>query len=235
MKIEEKWGFGMAPPFPQVQTERLSSAKCVRDLLVGTPNMQAVAREEKYISLFKGLVTRSWKQDQWDWFIVWSQLGRPSRCRLRFFSDTLNSWRRSALGGNEKEFLSAMQNLFEARLQRTIGIFLGEIEPWRPEGQIYILSTREMPSILKIGFTNRTVEERIKEINSSTGVVIPFGVRAVWNVANAPEIERRIHQLFSKFRVRADREFFNIDYFEACSAIYSLIKEVQIESQDPLQ
>jgi hypothetical protein len=235
MKIEEKWGFGMAPPFPQVQADRLRAAKCVRDLLVGAPNMQAVAREEMNISLLKGLLTRSWKQDQWDWFVVWSQLGRPSRHRLMAFSDTLRLWRRSALDGNEKEFLSAMQILFEARLQRTIGIFLKEIEPWRPEGQIYILSTREMPSVLKIGFTNRTVEERVKEINSSTGVIIPFGVRGVWNVSNAPEIERRIHQLFSKFRVRADREFFKLDYFEACSVIFALIKNDKIESEEPLK
>ena len=235
MKIEEKWGFGMAPLFPHVQAERKSAAKVVRDLLIGSPDMQAVAREEAKISLFKGLVTRSWKQDQWDWFTVWSQLGRPSRLRLMAFTNALNAWRKSALAGNNEGFLSAMQILFEARLHRTIGIFLGEIEPWRSEGQIYILSTREMPSVLKIGFTNRTVEERVKEINSSTGVIIPFGVRAVWNVTNAPEIERRIHELFSACRVRADREFFKLDFFEACEAIFSLIKDAKIESEDPLK
>lgn len=233
MKIEEKWGFGMAPPFPQVQAERLQAARIVRGLLVGTPNMQTVAANEAKISLFKGLVTRSWKQDQWDWFTVWSQLGRPSRRRLMAFSDAMHSWRRAALAGDNEGFLSAMQILFEAGLQRVIGVFLGEFAPWRPEGQIYILSTREMPSVLKIGFTNRSVEERVKEINSSTGVIIPFGVRAVWNVANAPEVERRIHELFSNSRVRADREFFKVDYFEACSAIFALIKEAQIESEDP--
>jgi hypothetical protein len=234
MRIEEKWGFGMAPPFPHVQAERLEASKAVLSLLVGEIDMQAVAAQEAKISLFKGLVSRSWKQDQWDWFTVWSQLGRPSRRRLMAFTDALYAWRRAALAGNREMFLSAMQTLFEARLQRTIGIFLGEIQPWRPDGQIYILSTREMPSFLKIGFTNRTVEERVKEINSSTGVIIPFGVRAAWNVMNAPEIERRIHALFSKYRVRADREFFQMDYLEANAAIFSLINECKIESEDPM-
>jgi hypothetical protein len=89
MKIEEKWGFGMAPPFPHVQAERVEAAKVVRSLLACSIDMQAVTDQEAKISLFKGLATRSWKQDQWDWFTVWSQLGRPSRRRLMAFTDAL--------------------------------------------------------------------------------------------------------------------------------------------------
>ena len=89
---------------------------------------------------------------------------------------------------------------------------------------INILSTREQPHFLKIGVTTRSVEQRVKEINSATGVVIPFGVRAVWPVRNPEQIEREIHELLSPYRVRVDREFFQINYQGACRKILDFIK-----------
>jgi hypothetical protein len=209
--------------------------RTVRDLLMEAPHMQAVAAEEAQISLFEGLVTRSWRQDQWDWFTVWSQLGRPSRIRLMAFTNALTSLRKSALAGETKSFISAIDALVDARIEKAIGFFLGEVEPRRPEGQVYILSTRELPDLLKIGFTKRSVEERLKEINSATGVLIPFGVRAAWDVSNPAEIEHRIHKRLAPFRVRADREFFQLDYRLAISAIGAVIEAAGVEAMDPFE
>jgi hypothetical protein len=74
-------------------------------------------------------------------------------------------------------------------------------------GFLYILSTRSQPRFLKIGMTQRAVEVRVKEINAATGIVIPYGVRAVWKVDNAHEVEREVHALLADYRVRTDREF----------------------------
>ena len=90
-------------------------------------------------------------------------------------------------------------------------------------GYIYILSTREFRDILKIGVTTRSVEQRVKEINSATGVVIPFGVRYLWNVKEPEKTERQIHKLLADYRVRNDREFFHIEYPQAKKMIDSMI------------
>ncbi|WP_413789078.1 GIY-YIG nuclease family protein [Bacillus kandeliae] len=45
-----------------------------------------------------------------------------------------------------------------------------------------MLSRREEPNVLKIGMTNRSIEKRIKEINSATGVLFPFSVKRVFKV-----------------------------------------------------
>jgi hypothetical protein len=232
MRVDQKWGFGMAPPFRQTQSDRENAAEIVRQKLLDSPNMAAVAAIQESVSLFKGLITRSWKQDQWDWFTVWSQLGRPGRPRLKRCTDALYSWRRSAIEENEETFLLATQTLPAANLQKYISIFLKETPPPLIEGQVYILSTRENRDVLKIGYTTRSVEERVKEINSSTGVLIPYGVRSVWNVKQAAETEKRIHDLFNSYRVRADREFFQIDYFEAFDKINFLLREMRIETDD---
>jgi hypothetical protein len=47
-------------------------------------------------------------------------------------------------------------------------------------GFVYILSTRELPELLKIGFTTKSPEVRVKAINSATGVIIPWAVRYAW-------------------------------------------------------
>ena|SRR5713101_4461947 len=90
---------------------------------------------------------------------------------------------------------------------------------------------REQPHFLKIGVTTRSVEQRVKEINSATGIVIPFGVRAVWPVRNPEQTEKEIHEMLSPYRVRADREFFQIEYQQACKKILDLIKAKDLESQ----
>jgi len=56
-----------------------------------------------------------------------------------------------------------------------------------------VLSTREQPDFLKIGMTTRTVEERVREINTATGVLIPFGVRRCWRVMDPSRSEKLIH------------------------------------------
>ena len=41
-------------------------------------------------------------------------------------------------------------------------------------GFIYAMSNKSMPGILKIGMTERSVEERLKEANSPSFIPIPF-------------------------------------------------------------
>ena len=230
-KVDQKWGFGMAPPFRATQLKRESSCKIVRQIIT-TPQIEAAKLAAEDISEIKGLFTRSWKQDQWDWFTVWTRLGRLGMPRAKEISVKLGSLRRAAVDGDNDTFTNSLKDLILLHTNRYLSVFLGEIKIDNPKGQIYILSTRENREILKIGYTERSVEDRVKEINSSTGVVVPFGVRAVWNVANAPELEKKIHDLLQPFRIRSDREFFNLDYREAFRVIRDFIKANRLESEE---
>jgi hypothetical protein len=112
-----------------------------------------------------------------------------------------------------------------------LDVFLGrlKIPDEADAGWVYILSTREIPDLLKIGMTTRTVEERVREINRATGVVIPFGVRACWRVKSPSTAERMLHQEFDGQRVRSDREFFRIDFFQAQSRITAALALADLE------
>jgi hypothetical protein len=41
-------------------------------------------------------------------------------------------------------------------------------------GFVYVLANPAFPGLLKIGFTNRSVDDRMKELNSSTSVPAPL-------------------------------------------------------------
>jgi hypothetical protein len=224
MRVHEKWGFGMAPVKPETQRRRGQAAIEVLGALKAdsADPPSAVA-----ISEVKGLFTRSYKQDQWDWFTVWTQLGRPGRNRCECIARYLGELRRSVLGQNPDRAEVLRTRLRRAGATELLSGFLefraGLLSGEPGTGYVYIVSTRTSPQLLKIGYTERTVEQRLKEINSATGVAEPYGVRAVWTVQNAPEVEKAIHGALAQYRVRTDREFFELPYGVAFQAIGRIV------------
>jgi hypothetical protein len=95
VRVHQKWGFGMAPVKPGTQQRRNQAASAVFSLLKSAGLPEPSAADD--ISEVKGLFTRSCKQDQWDWFTVWTQLGRPGRKCCRSISDALGDLRRAAI------------------------------------------------------------------------------------------------------------------------------------------
>ena len=82
--------------------------------------------------------------------------------------------------------------------------------------------------MLKIGYTTRSIYDRVNEINSATGILEPYGVRAIWTVDDPRQIENMIHRQLEQYRIRKDREFFRIDYRIAFRIILDLIKDEEI-------
>jgi hypothetical protein len=230
-RIEQKWGFGMAPIKPEVQEKRKKSVRNVLNALISETNPDNLADS---LSAVKGLFNRIHRQDQWDWFTVFEQLGCPGRIKSKQVAFNISELRKVCVGKSEKEDSEFFRNLNDLDLKRYLERFLDQRKDESESQKIYVLSTRESrtaeyKSVLKIGFTTRPVVERVNEINSSTGVVIPFGVRAVWCVKEAHQLEKKIHEKFSEFRIRKDREFFLMDFRDAFKSINRMIREERVK------
>lgn len=81
-------------------------------------------------------------------------------------------------------------------------------------GYVYCISNPCMPGIYKIGMTERTPNERLKEANrSNTWIPLPFIIEFSKYVSNPRQKESSIHKLLEKFseRVNQAREFFRIN------------------------
>ena len=76
-----------------------------------------------------------------------------------------------------------------------------------------------MPGIIKIGVTEQeTIEDRIKSLDN-TSVPTPFRFYFAIETAKHKEIEKLIHNAFSDYRIRNNREFFEMDPERAVSAL----------------
>jgi hypothetical protein len=90
-------------------------------------------------------------------------------------------------------------------------------------GYVYILSNPSMPNLLKIGYTERNVGERVDELNS-TGVPVPFEIEAIFGSPDAYGDEQAIHNLLAHHRLASNREFFSIELKQAIQCVAEYLK-----------
>lgn len=86
-------------------------------------------------------------------------------------------------------------------------------------GYLYALSNPSMPGLLKIGFTARSVEDRVSELDSSTATPIRFDI-AFYFACTEPQIDEALaHEALNKHRLNESREFFKISEIDALSIL----------------
>lgn len=101
-------------------------------------------------------------------------------------------------------------------------------------GYIYVLSNSSMPGLLKIGFTNRNVKERVQELSSATGVPTPFEIEYYCLTCDVELIETEVHKRFSEYR-QPGKEFFSVSLEQAMATIDSLTKPVEQDRFSKIQ
>jgi hypothetical protein len=81
-------------------------------------------------------------------------------------------------------------------------------------GYIYCFINESMPGIVKVGMTNRTPEERLKDANSPDTFKppLPYKICFAKYVSNPKQKERILHAILEKYaeRIHNQREFFRI-------------------------
>ena len=84
---------------------------------------------------------------------------------------------------------------------------------------VYILESKAMPEMIKIGYTKGDPIDRANTLSKSTGVPTPFNVVYSYNCFNGERIEKAVHKHFRKNRVSAKREFFFVSIEDAIKII----------------
>ena len=102
------------------------------------------------------------------------------------------------------------------------------------KGIVYILVNPCLDGWIKIGKTDRDINERLSELNSPTNIPLSFRAYATYEVDNAREVEMHIHRLFDSIdeslhareelangKIR-QREFFRISEEKAFKVLESV-------------
>jgi hypothetical protein len=100
--------------------------------------------------------------------------------------------------------LRCLRPVFCPKCRKPIGTLLSG------GGYVYVLSSEAFPGTFKVGFTNRSVNDRVEELNSSTSLPSPFIAEMIFLSTSAREDEVSSHGSLSPFRVNDRREFFRI-------------------------
>lgn len=93
-------------------------------------------------------------------------------------------------------------------------------------GRVYVLSNKVMPGLLKIGYTMNTVEGRVKELSSATGVPSEFFIEYQVECRDAAGVESTVHKSLHNLRHNNSREFFSISLADAVDVIRKHTKEI---------
>ena len=232
MKPIAKWGFGMAPISQRMQLRYDAAVQTMLDVIDGNLTFNEIPLDD--ISELKGMFNRCVRQDQWDWFSVYTELGEPPLKNMRRIAGELKLFRRAISSNDTPTFERVKRALVDSNLLQYLHTYQHDVSSHTCEpkaGWIYILSTREQPNVLKIGMTQRTVSGRVKEINSATGVVIPFSARRVFRVVDATRAEAGIFKALASYRIRPDREFFKIQFADAVAAIKAYFETSKMRSR----
>ena len=101
-------------------------------------------------------------------------------------------------------------------------------------GYVYILTNKSfLANWIKIGKTSRPVNVRTRDLDN-TAVPLPFDVFATMKTKKYNEVERLLHTMIdrlSDYRIRPNREFFNIDPYKAFDIfkrLASVIEDAEI-------
>ena len=101
---------------------------------------------------------------------------------------------------------------------------------------VYVLTNTSMPGLCKIGFTKNKPSERVKQINSATGVAVDFVVEWAYPCFNAHDVEKQVHKYLQDngFRVNNKKEFFNISVDEAKSVVQRIGEPYKMTEDEEL-
>lgn len=98
-------------------------------------------------------------------------------------------------------------------------------------GYLYCFSNESLKNLYKIGMTTRTIEDRLKEANSSTWNPDKFKMELCVRVNNVEEREKMVHKLLEEYRSNSRREFFEVP-LEKVKLIFDLLREEDIKSEN---
>lgn len=215
-----KWEFGMYPI-----SERMASRYdvAVQNLLEFLEKPYVLPDDlTTSISEVKGIFNRIARQDQLDWFSVSEKLGYPSKPEATFFAQKLKQIN-TYIKSNESGKLS-IHPFTTLTLLRYLKNWIFGVD-FSKSSFVYLLSKKDDPKKIKIGRTTQLISTRAKQINSASGIFEPYGARHAFKVKDSKVAEKAIHQLFAQQRIRNDREFFHMKYYEAVKQIQEFLVE----------
>jgi hypothetical protein len=142
------------------------------------------------ISVVKGMVNRCVKQDQWDWFTVYTHLGEPDPKNLAQIVNLLIDLRRAVLASETVKISSTCSHLVKLCFY-DISLFFLESKHLTYSGdggRVMLLSEKGTKNLIYLRTTRGDVFSLLCEVNRSGAAIGPRGVFHVKNMKLAEKV-----------------------------------------------
>ena len=100
-------------------------------------------------------------------------------------------------------------------------------------GVVYVLTNAAMPDLVKIGRTDGTVQDRLKQLNTATGVPLAFELFYAAEVDDPIGWEKALHEAFADRRINPKREFFRLSP-DKPTVILKMAHGLVVKAPDPI-
>ena len=99
-------------------------------------------------------------------------------------------------------------------------------------GLIYIITNKKQgKNTFKVGKTSKSIDERLKQLNSETGLLGKFEVFATFVVDDIDKAEKECHKNLKDFRIQNNREFFEVDFINILFSVRKSISKYLMKEQ----
>ena len=100
-------------------------------------------------------------------------------------------------------------------------------------GYIYIMTNMELPHLVKVGHTSRSVKERARELSSGAGVPGVWKPQKSWMVSDSYKFEKIVHEQLRQYR-KGGAELYKLDYNDAINKVSIVLRNAGAIGDDGL-
>lgn len=193
----EKFGYGLAPILHDWDV-RIKAVESILEIIDGDKRAQKDNDTAAAFSTVKGLFSRVYVNDCYDWFTVSKMLAYPSHDLAKDIAMSLGRYRGALLAGNEdimKAEYAALQEMPVAdMLANYLDMAVHGKHPIDEKGFASILWSSDKPDHFFINATFHDVDEQLKFVQKRFPGNAPYGVLAAYLIEDAQEVNALLRE-----------------------------------------
>jgi hypothetical protein len=220
-------GYGLIQVPHHEWADRIAAVQVVRNLIQSQKLPADSEPVQQCLSLVKGMFSRIYVGDCYDWYTTSRFLGHPSGAISKVLSTQLAIMKGALREQSVEHFNSAIGRFSGEHglemLENYLDMTLRAAHPVMEEGWAYVLWSSSERDVVHMGAAGGEVEDVIKRLNAENPENHPYGVLAAWLVHDPVDAYNHIHKAFDG-NAMGDG-FFRVDFATARNRINDLLKE----------
>lgn len=220
-------GYGVIPVSHNDWANRILATQVVRDLIASRTLPLDSESAQESLSIVKGMFSRIYVGDCYDWYTTSRFLGHPSGELSKVLSTNMSILKGALREQSVKHFNDAVDrftnNYGLEMLDNYMDMTVSSAYPVKEEGWAYVLWSSSEADVLHMGAAGGEIEDVLGRLNVENPDRHPYGVLAAWLVHDPVDAYNDIRRAFDG-EFMGDG-FFRVDFGKARERIGALLKE----------